>query len=120
MYTSCFEKVKEIGECSNDFNSFNSELIEKNITFNSNEAFLNKPKKIPIKIILSENEEVLSTKNNSEQLDNTASLDNSPSQIPNLTENFIKFSNSNTSNIIIGNYIFRFFKDLSEFSFKFF
>ena len=109
MHTSCFEKEKEIAECSNDYNSFNSELIEKNFTFNTNETFFNKPKKIPIKIILSENEEVISTKNNTEQFDNTTSGNNSPSQIPNLTENFIKFSNTNISNIIIGNYLFRFF-----------
>ena len=105
MYTTCFEKHRELGDISksiNDSNSLISDSFEKNNTFNSNESFLFKPKKIPITIILSENEEVISTQNNSEQFDNTASVNNSPSQIQNFTENFIKFSNSNTSNITIG------------------
>ena len=101
MFNTCFEKHRDLGESINDNISFNSELYrsEKNNTFNSNESFLFKPKKIPIKIILSENEEVISTQNNSEQFDTTNSVNNSPSQIQNFTENFIKFSNTNTSNV---------------------
>jgi hypothetical protein len=113
MFNTCFEQQKDSGESIYDSNSFNSESFEKmnsvysitNTYTNSNEAFLFKPKKIPIKIILSENEndnlnvEVISTQNNSEQLDHTASLNFSPSQIQNFTENFIKFSNTNTSEV---------------------
>jgi hypothetical protein len=113
MFNSCFEHQKDSGESLYDSNSFNSESFEKmnsvtsinNIYPNSNEAFIFKPKKIPIKIILSENEnengEVISTQYNSEQLDNTASLNFSPFQIQNFTENFVKFSNTNTTNVIM-------------------
>ncbi len=107
MYTSCFEREKELGECSNEHNSFNSDMIERNISFpNSENFFNNKHKKIPIKIILSENEEVISTENNTEPFENNTSGNNSPSPLQNFTENFIRFSNTNINNFTIGKIIY--------------
>lgn len=102
MYiSSCFEKEKEIVECSNELISFHSEVIET--PFNFQESFTNnKLKKIPIKIILSDNEEVASTDNNSEPLENNSSENYSPSPLQNFTEGFIRFSNSNINNFKIG------------------
>ncbi len=102
MYTSCLEKEKETGECSKENTSYNSDFPEK---LNSNNDIIlpNTGKKIPVKIILSENEEVNSTHNCTEPFENNSSGHLSPSTLQNLTENFIRFSNSNINNFYIGN-----------------
>lgn len=106
MHTCSFEKERDLGEWSNESNSFNSDFLERNISLQQNEAFFFKPKRIPIKIILSDNEEVISTKTPSEQFEFSSSLNNSPGHIQNFTESFIKFSNGNVTNILIGNFGF--------------
>lgn len=145
MYTSCFNKHGDIGEfysdSNNSSNSPNTDSFEKYMNpVHSNENFLIKPKRIPIKIILSDNEEVISTQNFSEQNDNMniSSVNNSlsPSQINmnmnmassnyQLAEHFIKFSENNTSNVSIGtlgnmgsasggNFLINFFKKFFNF-----
>ena len=107
MYTSCFEKEKEIGECSLKYdttNNNNDYPIKINLT--NDLIFSNQGKKIPIKIILSENEEVVSTANNTEPFENNSSGNVTPSPMQNFTENFIKFSNSNINNFTIGNTLY--------------
>ena len=101
MYTSWFEKEKDRGECSHEHINYNSDVIEKINSLNEM-ICANKPKKIPIKIILTDNEEVISTENNTEPFENNSSGNVSLSPIPNFTENFIRFSNSNINNFTIG------------------
>lgn len=104
MYTSCLEKEKETGESSKENTSFNSDFPEKsNLT--NDKVFPNTGKKIPVKIILCENEEVNSTQNGTEPFENNSSGHLTPSPLPNLTENFIRFSSSNINNFSIGNYL---------------
>ena len=102
MYASCPEKEKEPGECSKENTSLNSDLPEK-LNSNNDVIFSNAGKKIPVKIILSENEEVNSTQNGTEPFENNSSGHLTPSPLQNLTENFIRFSNSNINNFSIGN-----------------
>jgi hypothetical protein len=108
MYTSCLEKEKETGECSKENTSNNSDYQEK-LYSNTDIIFSNAGKKIPVRIILCENEEVNSTQNGTEPFENNSSGHLTPSPLQNLTENFIRFSNSNINNFSIGN-IFRVFR----------
>lgn len=105
MYASCPEKEKEPGECSKENTSLNSDLPEK-LNSNNDVIFSNAGKKIPVRIILSENEEVNSTQNGTEPFENNSSGHLTPSPLQNLTENFIRFSNSNINNFSIGNFNF--------------
>jgi len=102
MYASCSDKEKETGECSNEHSVIISDFPEKN-NASINIVLPNTGKKIPIKIILSENEEVTSTENNTEPFENNSSGNLTPSPIQNFTESFIRFSNSNMNNFSIGN-----------------
>lgn len=105
MYTRCLGNDKEKGECSSELVNSHSEATEK--PFDFQESFNNnKLKKIPIKIILSENEEIASTQNNTEPTENNYSGNYSPSPLQNLTESFIKFSDSNINNFKIGKLLF--------------
>jgi hypothetical protein len=102
MYTGCFESDKFNREGKNKLSCFTSNNIYKNQTHpNEDIKFSNRGKKIPIKIILSENEEVLSTYN-SECYENNSSGITTPFPIQNSTENYLKFSNSKINNFSIG------------------
>lgn len=104
MYTSCLDKEKEIGECSKE-NTCNSSEYPEKLNSSNEIIFPNAGKKIPVKIILCENEEVNSTQNGTEPFENNSSGNLTPSPLQNLTENFIRFSSSNINNFSIGDNI---------------
>ena len=107
MYTSCLEREKEPSLYSNEHTCQAYDIQDYNLY--QSETF-QKLKKIPIKIILSDNEEVYSTAEmQGETFDKNSSGSSSPSGLENLTTNFIRFSNTNVNNFTIGKKFFRFF-----------
>ena len=99
MYPNCLFREEDTFKRVNDHNGCNLDFSER---FSNKEKYFNKPKKIPIKIILSEYEEITSTENNTEPFDFNSCGNLSPSINENLTNNFIKFSNANSNNYSLG------------------